>query len=159
MFTIKPYFRITGKGFKGPEQDKLRHRKQCRNKKKHFRYLFLLREPSQNKRWGNTQTYPSNMLMNELELSYRCNSGWHCKKMVSCFVSKSIYYNSWFVQFFFLKISIKSSTTDMFSRLESFVRGILQKLYISLKETLIQCADWFTYFIKKKKTSVRSDRK
>ena len=39
----------------------------------------------------------------------------------------------------------------MFSRLESFVRGILQKLYISLKETLIQCADWFTYFIKKKK--------
>ena len=104
------------------------------------------------------KTYPSNMLINELELSYRWNNGWHCKKMVSRFVSKSIYYNSWFVQFFFLKISIKSSTTDMFSRLESFVRGILQKLYISLKETLIQCADWFTYFVKKK-TSVRSDRK
>ena len=120
-------------------------------RRKHFRYLFLLREPSQNKRWGNTQTYPSNMLMNELELSYRWNSGWHCKKMVSCFVSKSIYYNSWFGQFLFLKISIKSSTTDMFCRLESFVRGILQKLYVSLKETLIQRSDWFTYFVKKKK--------
>ena len=127
-------------------------------RRKHFRYLFLLREPSQNKRWGNTQTYPSNMLMNKLELSYRWNSGWHCKKMVSCFVSKSIYYNSWFGQFLFLKISIKSSTTDMFCQLESLVRGILQKISISLKETLIQCADWFTYFVKKK-ASVRSDRK
>ena len=39
----------------------------------------------------------------------------------------------------------------MFCRLESIVRGILPKLYISLKETLIQCADWFTYFVKKKK--------
>ena len=92
----------------------------------------------------------SNMLMNELELSYRWNSGWHCKNMVSCFVPKSIYYNSWFGQFLFLKISIKSSTTDMFCQLKSLVRGILQKISISLKETLIQCADWFTYFVKKK---------
>ena len=38
----------------------------------------------------------------------------------------------------------------MFCRLESFVRAILQKLYISLKETLTQRADWFTYFVKKK---------
>ena len=103
-------------------------------RRKHFRYLFLLREPSQNKRWGNTQTYPSNMLMNKLELSYRWNSGWHCKKMVSCFVSKSIYYNSWFGQFLFLKISIKSSTTDMFCQLESLVSGILQKLSIVWKK-------------------------
>ena len=70
-------------------------------RRKHFRYLFLLREPSQNKRWGNTQTFPSNMLINELELSYRWNSGWHCKKMVSYFVSKSIYFNHWLGQFFF----------------------------------------------------------
>ena len=53
--------------------------------------------------------YPSNMLMNELELSCRCNSGWHCKKMVSRFVLKLIYHNSWFRQFFDFKISIKSS--------------------------------------------------
>ena len=39
----------------------------------------------------------------------------------------------------------------MFCRLESFVRAILQKLYISLKETLTQRANWFTYFVKKKK--------
>ena len=38
----------------------------------------------------------------------------------------------------------------MFCQLESLVRGILQKISISLKETLIQCADWFTYFVKKK---------
>ena len=126
-------------------------------RRKHFRSLFLLREPSKNKRWGNTQTYPSNMLMNELQLSYRWNSGWHSKNMVLYFVSKSIYYNSWFGQFLFLKISIKSSTTDMFCQLESLVRGILQKLSIGLKETLTQCADWFTYFVKK--ASVRSDRK
>ena len=125
--------------------------------RKHFRYLFLLRQPSQNKIWGNVQTYPSNMLMNELELSYRWNSGWHCKKMVSCFVSKSIYYNSWFGQFLFLKISIKSSTTDMLCQLESLARGILQKLSIGLKESLIQCADWFIHFVKE--ASVRSDRK
>ena len=38
----------------------------------------------------------------------------------------------------------------MFCQLESLVRGILQKISISLKETLIQRADWFTYFVKKK---------
>ena len=156
MFPIKPYFRSTGKGFKGPEQEKLRHRKQCR-KKKTFSLSISVREPSQNKRWGNIQTYPSNMLMNELELSYRWNSGWRCKNMVSCFVSKSIYYNSWFGQFLFLKISIKSSTTDMLCQLESLARSILQKLSIGLKESLIQCADWFTHFVKE--ASVRSDRK
>ena len=128
-------------------------------RRKHFRYLFLLREPSQKrKRWGNTQTYPLNMLMNELESSYWWNSGWHCKNMVSYFVSKSMYYNSWwFGQFFFSKIWMKSSTTDMFCRLKSFVRGILQTLSIGLKETLIQRADWSTYLAKK--ASVRSDRK
>ena len=115
-------------------------------RRKHFRYLFLLREPSQNKRWGNTQTYPSNMLMNKLELSYRWNSGWHCKKMVSYFVSKSTYFNHWQPDSFSFH-----STTDMFCRLESFVRGILQKTLCQFKETLIQRADWFTYFVKKKK--------
>ena len=60
-------------------------------RRKHFRSLFLLRQQSQKrKRWGNTQTYPLNMLINELESSYWWNSGWHCKKMVSYFVSKSI---------------------------------------------------------------------
>ena len=150
-------YAVQGRGLKGQSRRNFDAVNNAQ-RRKHFRYLFLLREPSQNKRWGNTQTYPSNMLMNKLELSYRWNSGWHCKKMVSCFVSKSIYYNSWFGQFLFLKISIKSSTTDMFCQLESLVRGILQKISISLKETLIQCADWFTYFVKKK-ASVRSDRK
>ena len=135
MFPIKPYFRSTGKGFKGPEQEKLRHRKQCTKKKTFSLSIsFKTTNASQNKRWGNTQTFPSNMLINELELSYRWNSGWHCKKMVSCFVSKSIYYNSWFGQFLFLKISIKSSTTDMFCQLESLVSGILQKLSIGWKK-------------------------
>ena len=44
----------------------------------------------------------------------------------------------------------------MFCQLESLVRGILQKLSIGLKETLTQCADWFTYFVKK--ASFRSNR-
>ena len=57
MFTIKPYFRSTGKGFKGPEQEKLDTVNNAQ-RRKHFRYLFLLREPSQNKRWGNTQKIP-----------------------------------------------------------------------------------------------------
>ena len=38
----------------------------------------------------------------------------------------------------------------MVCRLESLVHGILQKLSIGLKETLIQRADWFTYYDKKK---------
>ena len=102
MFTIKPYFRSTGKGFKRPEQEKLRHRKQCTKKKTFSLSIsFKTTNASQNKRWGNTQTFPSNMLINELELSYRWNSGWHCKKMVSYFVSKSTYFNHWFGQFFF----------------------------------------------------------
>ena len=42
---------------KKPEQNKLRHRKQC-TRRKHFRSLFLLREPSQNQRWGNIQKMP-----------------------------------------------------------------------------------------------------
>ena len=45
----------------------------------------------------------------------------------------------------------------MFYRLESFVRGILQKCSIGLKETSIQRAYLFTYFAKK--ASLRSDRK
>ena len=45
----------------------------------------------------------------------------------------------------------------MFYRLESFVRGILQKRSIGLKETSIQRAYLFTYFAKK--ASLRSDRK
>ena len=47
----------------------------------------------------------------------------------------------------------------MFCRLESFVRGILQKLKISLKETLIQCADWFAYFVKKKQVFEATENK
>ena len=102
MFTIKPYFRSTGKGFKRPEQEKLRHRKQCTKKKTFSLSIsFKTTNASQNKRLGNTQTFPSNMLINELELSYRWNSGWHCKKMVSYFVSKSTHFNHWFGQFFF----------------------------------------------------------
>ena len=152
MFTIKPYFRSTGKGFKRPEQEKLRHRKQCTKKKTFSLSIsFKTTNASQNKRLGNTQTFPSNMLINELELSYRWNSGWHCKKMVSCFVSKSIYYNSWFGQFLFLKISIKSSTTDMFCRLESFVRGILQKPLCQFERNLDTTCWLIHVFCKKKK--------
>ena len=48
----------------------------------------------------------------------------------------------------------------MFCRLESFVRGILQKLSIGLKETLIQRTDCSRILKKeKKKANVRSDRK
>ena len=48
----------------------------------------------------------------------------------------------------------------MFCRLDSFVRGILQKLSIGLKETLIQSADCSRILNKeKKKENVRSDRK
>ena len=101
--------------------------------RKHFRYLFLLDNQAKIKDGERLKRYPSNMLMNELELSYRWNSGWHYKKMISRFVLKLIYHNSWFGQFFYFKISIKRSTRDMFCRLESFVRGILQKLSIGLK--------------------------
>ena len=98
-------------------------------RRKHFLYLFLLREPSQNKRWGNIQKIPFKHADHELELSYRCNNGWHCKQMISCFFLKFIYHNSWFGQFFYFTIS----KLDMFCRLESLVRGISQKLSIGLK--------------------------
>ena len=45
----------------------------------------------------------------------------------------------------------------MFCRLESFVRGILQKLSIGLKETLIQRADC-SRILKKEKKSKCSKR-
>ena len=106
---------------------------------------------------GKYSNIPFKYAYEQTRVELSRNSGWHCKKMVSCFVSKSIYYNSWFGQFLFLKISIKSSTTDMFYRLESFVRGILQKRSIGLKETSIQRAYLFTYFAKK--ASFRSDRR
>ena len=79
--------------------------------------------------------------------------------MVSRFVLKLIYHNSWFGQFFDFKISIKSSTKDIFCLLESLVGGILQKLSIGLKETLIQRADWFTYFAKKKQVFGATENK
>ena len=46
----------------------------------------------------------------------------------------------------------------MFCRLESFVRGILQKLSIGLKETLIQRADCSRILKKEKKKSKCSKR-
>ena len=58
MFTIKPYFRSKGKGFKRPEQEKLRHRKQCTKKKTFSPSISVNWEPSQNKRWGNIQKIP-----------------------------------------------------------------------------------------------------
>ena len=47
----------------------------------------------------------------------------------------------------------------MFYRLESFVRGILQKRSIGLKETSIQRAYSFMYFAKKSKSSKRPKEK
>ena len=58
IFSLKAFAqfcRSTGKGFKG--QDKLQHRKQCTNKKT-FPLSIFVRQPSQNKRWGNTQKIP-----------------------------------------------------------------------------------------------------
>ena len=146
MFTIKPYFRSTGKGFKRPEQEKLRHRKQCTKKKTFSLSIsFKTTNASQNKRLGNTQTFPSNMLINELELSYRWNSGWHGKKMVSYFVSKSTYSTTDSDSFSF------HSTTDMFCRLESFVRGILQKPLCQFERNLDTTCWLIHVFCKKKK--------
>ena len=92
------------------------------------------------------------MLMNELELSYRCNSGWHCKKMVSCLVLKLINHNSWFGQFFVCKVSINSSTSNMFCRLESLVRVILQKIFYRFERNLdtLDTTCWLIHVLKKK---------
>ena len=138
-------FVVQERGLKGQSRRNFRHRKQCTKKKTFSLSIsFKTTNASQNKRWGNTQTFPSNMLINELELSYRWNSGWHCKKMVSYFVSKSTYFNHWFGKFFFSLHHRHVLSTGIVRTRH------LQKLYVSLKETLIQRSDWFTYFVKKK---------
>ena len=56
---------------------------------------------------GNIQNVPFEHADKGTRVELSMEQCRHCKKMVSYFVSKSIYYNSWFVQFFYWKISIK----------------------------------------------------